>query len=134
MAFELTQLTVNATVTIALAMVVAIMFVMRCRFTIKYDKTVRLRHHKLSRVSCGSCQELEGLCLANDMGECDYGLSLKRNNSGCNKDIEDYGIMTAEFDKEAHSYNARKLSQYCKSKGITPNELTEEELNSLRTK
>lgn len=133
MAFELTQLAVNVTVTIALAMVVAIMFVMRCKFTIKYDNTVRLRHHKLSGVSCGSYQELEGLCLVNDMGECGYGLSLKRN-SGCSKDIEDYGIMTAEFDKDAPAYNARKLSQYCKSKGITPDELTDEELNSLQTK
>lgn len=47
--------------------------------------------------------------------------------------IEDYGIMTAEFDKNAPTYNARELSRYCKSKGITADKLTDEELAMLRT-
>lgn len=49
------------------------------------------------------------------------------------KDIEDYGLMTAEFDRNAPTYNARELSRYCKSKGITADKLTEEELAMLRT-
>ena len=134
MTFELTQLVVNVTVTIALAVVAVIMLVIQCKFTVKHDKTVKLRHHKLIGVSCDSCQELEDLYLVNDMEECSYGLPPKRDSHGFGSGIEDYGIMIAEFDKEAPSYNARKLSQYCKSKGITPDELTDEELNSLRNK
>ncbi|MCM1329210.1 MAG: hypothetical protein NC253_07185 [Ruminococcus sp.] len=49
------------------------------------------------------------------------------------KSLEDYGIMTAEFNKNAPMYNARKLSRYCKNKGITADKLTEKELNMLRT-
>ncbi len=48
-------------------------------------------------------------------------------------DIEDYGIMTAEFDRKAPTYNARELSRYCRKKGISADKLTDEELNMLRT-
>lgn len=49
------------------------------------------------------------------------------------KSLEDYGIMTAKFDKNAPTYNARELSKYCKRKGITADKLTDKELNMLRT-
>lgn len=49
------------------------------------------------------------------------------------RSLEDYGIMTAKFDKNAPTYNARELSKYCKSKGITADKLTDKELDMLRT-
>lgn len=56
-----------------------------------------------------------------------------KENKKLLKSLEDYGIMTAEFNKNAPMYNARELSQYCKKKGITADKLTEKELNMLRT-
>lgn len=57
---------------------------------------------------------------------------MKENKKILN-DFEDYGILTAKFDRNAPTYNARELSRYCKSKGITADKLTDEELAMLRT-
>ncbi|MCM1023833.1 MAG: hypothetical protein NC395_07215 [Prevotella sp.] len=55
-----------------------------------------------------------------------------KENKKIIKSLEDYGIMTAEFNRNAPMYNARKLSQYCKKKGITADKLTDAELTMLR--
>ena len=56
-----------------------------------------------------------------------------KENKKTLKSFEDYGILTAKFDRNAPTYNARELSRYCKKKGITADKLTDEELNILRT-
>lgn len=117
----MTQLTVNIITLAVLAVTVIAMIAIRFRFSVKFDKTIKLRQHKLDDVNEPLHQSPADICLVNDMSECGYGVGF-----------EDYGVMTAEFDKDAPSYNACELSLYCKSKGITADKLTDEELDSLR--
>lgn len=130
----MTQFMVNVFVITALAVSVLIMSIMNRVFSVSYDKSVRLRQYKLSDTDCTLEQAVSDVCIINNMSECGYGLSQSSKCNKHNRDLEDFGVMTSEFDKNAPSYNARALSEYCKKKGITTEDLTEEELNLLRDK
>lgn len=130
----MTQFMVNVIVITALTVPMLIMSVMNRVFSISCDKSVRLRQYKLSNADCTSEQAVSDICIVNDMSECSYGLSQSSKYNKRNGDLEDFGVMVAEFDKNAPSYNARALSDYCKKRGITTENLTEEELNLLRNK
>lgn len=54
---------------------------------------------------------------------------MKKNDS----ELEDFGIMTEEYDENTPKYNIKQLLEYCKRKGVEPSELKDEERDQFRT-
>ena len=66
---------------------------------------------------------------------CKSIMSLKQNNSAIGRDdLDEGGLLVVPPTKDTKMYRIREVVDYCKEKGIRPNQLTDEELKQFEVK
>ena len=62
-------------------------------------------------------------------------MSLKQNNSALERDdLDEGGLLVVPPTKDTKMYRVREVVDYCKKRGIKPNQLTDEELGQFEIK
>lgn len=79
-----------------------------------------------------------GKSYSNHIDNSCYAKEQEQHSAAHNTELQDFGVMTDPFSKDAPVYDFRKLLSYCKERNIKPEELTDEEyaafkVNALQT-
>ncbi len=78
MIFELTQSLLNSLVVVVLMITCILGIFLKIKFSIEYDKKVKLRQHKLYNTDCTFEQAVSNITIVNGMEEGNYGLQQKK--------------------------------------------------------